>query len=87
MIIPRKWKTWARGLLGGCIGGGAGAITSWLTLTGAKSLGLEVPTLNLQAVGVVFLGGILTHGALFLAKSPLPEPTTGDTDYLTKPKP
>lgn len=80
-----KWETWAYGLVGGCIGGGAGSVTAWLGMTGAKALGLDVPTLNLKAMGVIFLSGVLSHAATFLMKSPLPAPVTGNTDFFPNP--
>lgn len=57
-------------------------------MAGAKSLGLDVPTLNLKAIGVLFVGGIISHAAAILAKSPLPPLDTQTTTVtITETKP
>lgn len=60
-------------MIGGCIGGGATSLFNWLGMSAAKSVGVDVPALNWDAVRVMFLIGVITHGAAFLMKSPLPE--------------
>jgi len=84
MNIPKSWEDWGYGLVGGCIGGGASAASVYLGLAAAHGVGLDVPRLNLKGVAIVFLSGVLTHGFAFLQKSPLPSPTTGETEFLTK---
>lgn len=88
MSMKLKWDSWAYGLVGGCIGGGASSLSVWLGMTAAKGLGMDVPTLNFKAMGVIFLAGVISHGVAFLAKSPLPAPSTGNTELFTNsPKP
>lgn len=79
MPINKRLQQWSYGLVGGCIGGGAGSLSAWMGMTAAKSVGIDVPTLNFKAMGVIFLSGVLTHAVAFLAKSPLPPLPTGDT--------
>lgn len=79
-----KVQKWLYGLLGGCIGGGAGAAVTWLGMAGAKSAGLDVPSLNLKAIGVIFLSGVISNGLLYLKQSPVP-PMNGDTSFINKP--
>jgi len=80
-----KLETWAYGLAGGTIGGGAGAVTTWLGMTGAKALGVDVPTLNVKALAVIFVSGAAANFFTYLAKSPLPPLPTGNTDTIIKP--
>lgn len=83
MRIPKKISEWAYTLVGGCIGGGAGAVAASLGLSGAKALGVtDIPTLNFHTIGVIFLSGVVTHAVMFLMKSPLP-PISFDTAQFT----
>ncbi len=82
MRVPTSVKQWAYTLASGCIAGGAGAVVQFFSMAGAKSLGLDVPTLNLKAVGVLFGAGILSHGAAILVRSPLP-PVEFETTSVT----
>ncbi|MBU6231587.1 hypothetical protein KGP36_02870 [Patescibacteria group bacterium] len=86
MRIPRRISEWAYTFVGGMIGGGAGAVLISLGLVGANSMGVtDIPKINLHTVGVIFLSGVVSHAMMFLAKSPLPPMSTGDTQQLTKP--
>jgi len=78
--MKRRIQTWAYGLAGGCIGGGAASVFAWMGMTAAKAVGADVPTLNFEAVKVLFLIGVVTHGAAFLIKSPLPPLEDDDRD-------
>lgn len=80
--MKKKLQKWAYGLIGGCIGGGASSLVSWLGMTAAKAAGIDVPSLNFKAMGVIFLTGVITHGVAYLAKSPLPP--MEDTSFLVK---
>jgi len=80
----RRFQVWAYGLVGGCIGGGCEALLAALTLAAAKSVGMNVPQLNWHAFGIIFLTGVLTHGCMYLVKSPLPKLSSGDTERLEK---
>lgn len=71
--------------MGGCLGGGAGSLSAWMGMTAAKSVGIDVPVLNFKAMGVIFLSGVLTHAVAFLAKSPLPPLSNGDTQTFVNP--
>lgn len=77
------WKNWLYGLFGGFIGGGATAGVSWFGMLGAKAIGMEVPDLNFQALGVIFLSGGLSSALLFLKQSPLPQEIEIPMDTVT----
>jgi len=68
-----KFQKWGYALLQTVIGGAATAASSWLGLTAAKAVGLEVPTLNFQALGMILLSGAVTNLFFFLKASPLPK--------------
>jgi len=71
--LVRTALLWLYGLVSGFIGGGATALVSWLGMAGAKSVGVNVPDLNLQAVGIIFLSGGIMAAAAYLKQSPLPK--------------
>lgn len=71
--------------MGQCvIGGAAAAGTTWMGLALGKSVGLDVPTLNWKALGVVLLTSSLTNLFFYLKQSPLPKESDGDTAIVTK---
>lgn len=74
--MNNKIAKWAYGLLGGCVGGGASTASAWLGMVGAKAVGIEVPTLNLKALGIMFLSGMITSGLMYLKQSPVPAIST-----------
>jgi hypothetical protein len=71
---------WMWGMIGGAIGGAASTVLASLGLAGAHSAGVEVPTLNLKAIGIVFLSGFVINGIMYIAKSPIPAITFDDSD-------
>ena len=77
--FKRALAVWGYGLIGGMLGGGVGALAAWGGLAGASAVGANVPTLNLKGIGVVFITGIISHGALYVMKSPLPPLQFDDT--------
>jgi hypothetical protein len=81
--MKQRLIKWAYGLVGGCIGGGAASVMSWLGLTTAKAIGIDVPQMNFKAMGVIFLSGVVTHAVAYLSKSPLP-PLNGDTTMISR---
>jgi hypothetical protein len=52
-----------------------------------KAVGLDLPTLNWKALGVMLLTSGLTSLFLYLKQSPLPPPSTGNTDSFVNPFP
>jgi len=73
---------WFWGLVAAFVGGGATSLTSWAGMAGAKQLGMDVPSLNLQALGVIFVSGAIWNTASYLKKSPVPE--LEDTTFISK---
>jgi hypothetical protein len=70
--FKRAFAIWCYGLVGGCIGGGVASLLSWGGLAGAHASGIDVPTLNFKGMGIIFLSGVISHGAAWVMKSPLP---------------
>lgn len=68
----RSPRLWLRGLAAAFIGGGASALTTDQGLLLAQRMGVDVPTLDLKALGVVFVSSGLTSAAMYLKKAPLP---------------
>jgi hypothetical protein len=75
---------WLRGLFAALIGGGATSGSSYFAMAGAKAAGVDVPTLNLNALGVIFLAGALTNVMAYLKQSPLPEVEDVETTVTVK---
>lgn len=75
---------WLRGLGASVIGGSAGAGGSWLGMAAAKSAGIDVPSLNFKALGVILASSGLTSLFMYLQKSPLPE-VVNETDKPKEP--
>lgn len=73
-----KTKLWLRGLLAAFIGGAAGAATLGLLLPDALSW------LWLGKVVLAFFVNGIVGVCMYLKKSPMPEPSTGNTDILAK---
>lgn len=84
MSTKTRIETWAYGL-GKCVIGGAAATGSaWMGLAMAKSVGLEVPTLNFKALGMILITSSLSNLFFYLKQSPLPEMSDGQTEMFTK---
>jgi hypothetical protein len=56
-----KLGNWLHGLVAPCIGGGAMCVSGWLIMVATKAVGLDVPTLNLKALGIIFIFAALTN--------------------------
>lgn len=76
-------RIWLHGLASAFIGGGASAITADQGLILAERLGLNVVTLNLTEVGVVFLSSGIVSAAMYLKQSPLPPLKSADSPTET----
>lgn len=75
-------RAWVYGLLSGFIGGGASAVTAWAGMAGAKGLGIDVHVLNFKEAGIVMLSSGFVTACSYLAKSPLPPVSPGNTDFF-----
>lgn len=73
MKLLKSWRVWLHGLGAAVIGGGASAAGSWAGMAAAKSAGVDVPALNLKALGILFGSGALTSALAYLKQSPLPK--------------
>lgn len=77
-------ETWTYGLLNAVITGGSSSVVTWLGMAAAKGIGLDVPTLNFKAVGVIFLSGAMVRFFTYLSAG-LPTLTqTVDTSFVKK---
>jgi hypothetical protein len=52
-----QFETWTWGLANAVVVGGSTSVTSWLGMAAAKGVGVDVPSLNFKALGVIFLSG------------------------------
>jgi len=62
-----KFEAWFYGLLNAVLIGGSTSVTTWLGMAAAKGAGLDVPALNLKAVGVIFVSGAMVKFFLYLS--------------------
>ncbi len=86
LTLPTSATQWLQGIAAAVIGGGASAGQSWLGMSAAHSVGLNVPVLNWKALGVIMLSAATTSLLAFLAKSPIPIRTETERTTLTKTK-
>ena len=84
--FKRAFATWAYGLIGGMLGGGASSLASKFGLDGLHAVGVDVPQLNFKQMGYIFLFGIISHAVLYVMKSPLPPLEFDETTFTEKPK-
>jgi hypothetical protein len=66
-------RVWVYGFAATIITGGATAGSSWLGMTAAKAIGIDVPVLNFKALGIICLCGGVTSALAYLKQSPLPK--------------
>jgi hypothetical protein len=67
----KTFLQWAKGILRGFIYGASSAGLGWGGLAAAKGAGLDVPTLNFKALGILLLIGGISHSLAVLQKSPI----------------
>jgi hypothetical protein len=72
-------ESWAYGLLNACIIGGSTSVSAWLGMTAAKSIGVDVPTLNFKAVAVIFISGAAVKFFAYLSQG-LPQLQKNDAE-------
>jgi hypothetical protein len=72
-MLKLKWTIWAYGLGSGIIKGGASTVVSWIGMSAAKGAGVDVPSLDFKALGIMFGSGVIVGMFTFLTKFPLPE--------------
>jgi len=77
-------ETWTWGLLNAVVMGGSSSVVSWLGMAAAKGVGLDVPLLNFDAVGIIFLSGAMVKFFAYLSQG-LPNLTqTTETSFLKR---
>jgi hypothetical protein len=81
--MNKKVEAWLYGLFSGFIGGGATSGSAWLGMSAAHSAGVDVPSLNLKALGIIFLSAGVTSAMAYLAKSPLPQVVQSTTESVS----
>jgi hypothetical protein len=64
---------WLRGLARTMIQSGATAVTTFLGMAGANAVGVQVPTLDLRGVAVVFVSQAIVAAFNYLKEHPLPD--------------
>jgi hypothetical protein len=78
-----NWNTWLKSLGAAVIGGAATAGSSWLAMAGAQAMGANVPSLNLNSLGIILASGAITSGLAYLKQSPLPGAPAAPVGPLT----
>jgi len=82
-LLQLNWEGWFYGLMNGIIGGAATGGSAWVGMATAKSAGVDVPTLNWKALGVICVSGALTNLFFYLKQSPLPAIVTAEKTTQT----
>lgn len=83
-----KLEAWFYGLVNAVLIGGSTSVTTWFGMAAAKGAGLDVPTLNLKAVGVIFVSGAAVKFFAYLSAGlPNMNPAgeqTSNTQFVSK---
>lgn len=79
--LKNPW-VWLWSLAAAVIGGVATAGTSWFGMLGAKAVGIDVPTLNWQSLGVICISGGISAAFGYLKQSPLPPLVEEETTFI-----
>ena len=72
--MTENTKAWLKGLIAAVVAGASTAGVSWMSMAMAKSVGVDVPTLNFKALGMILLVAALANLFTYLKQSPLPLP-------------
>lgn len=70
--LKMGWQKWLYSLLVAVIAGTSQSVVAWLGMAGASAAGIEVPTLNFKALGILMVSACLFNLFTFLKQSPLP---------------
>ncbi len=84
MSAKTRTEAWLYGMGVAVISGAASTGSAWMGLAMAKSVGIEVPTLNWKSLGMILLTSTVSNFFLYLKQSPLPRMGDGNTDIITK---
>lgn len=67
-----SFRVWLRGMIAAVIGGVSSAGLAYLSMNGAAAAGVDVPNLNLKALGIILLTSGLVSLFAYLKQSPIP---------------
>lgn len=70
--LKMGWQKWLYSLVVAVIAGTSQSVVAWLGMAGASAAGIEVPTLNFKALGILMISAFLFNLFTFLKQSPLP---------------
>lgn len=83
--LKMGWQKWLYSLGVAVIAGTSQSVVAWLGMAGANAAGIEVPTLNFKALGIIMLSACMFNLFTFLKQSPLPPAVeVEDTVQITK---
>lgn len=78
----RKWRIWFSGIAQGVIHGAVTSGGAVLTLSAAKTVGVDVPQLSFRQFAIIMAWGSVSGGIAYLRQSPWPK-DEDDTEHLT----
>lgn len=70
--LKMGWQKWLYSLGVAVIAGTSQSVVAWLGMAGASAAGIEVPSLNFKALGILMVSACLFNLFTFLKQSPLP---------------
>jgi len=87
IAIPRRWEQWGKTLLAGFISGSCNAVLAGMGSGMLASVGVAVKPLDWRQIGEVALSGGFIAAVTYLAKSPVPPDSSGNTETFVNPNP
>lgn len=84
--FPRRWEQWLKALIAATISGGANSVVAALgpPITNALGITVNTPPITPDQIKSIFIGGAWIGMMFYLAKSPVPPDSTGDTERFTR---
>lgn len=77
-------ETWTWGLANAVIVGGSTSVVAWMGMAAAKQAGMDVPALNLKALGIIFMSGALAKFFVYLSQGLPTLKETTDENYIKR---
>lgn len=84
--MKQKTRQWLKALIAAMITGFANSFLSSVGVAGAQMVGVQIENLSPKQLLVTTIMGGLIGMFAYLKQSPVPPDSSGNTEFLTKPK-
>ena len=84
MLLNLKTKIWFKALVAAIVTGVSQSALSGLSIATANGVGVDIPKLDWKQLSIMTVTGGLVGMFSYLAKSPVPASSTGNTEIINK---